>query len=195
MKQEAELVAKLEALKRMFQSLVDRSTGTNVIEAEMMKIIREILVGPTGHSALLKDQDRVNQSMQESELNAEKETTARTCWRDPQLARTLTKMRLKTVKGQLGKARSSLADTMRIVTTTSKKSEAREAWEFVKTTKKEVWKQENSRLQRKVEHLTVRSLECGKHNKFRELDKIWQERKTVVDGENTMSLHRLDTDT
>ena len=193
-RQEAELVARLEAVKRMFLTLVDRSVGTNVIEAEMMGMVKEKLVGPTGHRILQKDQDRVNQRMTENEFDSQNETDDRECWRDLKLVKTLTKMRLKTVKGQLGKARTALADTLRHVTTTCTKDKARESWDLVKSVKSEVWKSENSRLQRKVEHLTTKSSQCSRHNKCRDLDKIWKEKMDSINKDDKESMMKHDSE-
>ena len=56
----AGLVSRLEALRGMYRNMINRKIGTNVVESESMRLIKERLTGPTGHRLLEMDLERVS---------------------------------------------------------------------------------------------------------------------------------------
>ena len=98
----AELVARLEILKIMYRDLVKHSVGTNVIESEASRMIRERVAGPMGHRLIVNDM-RMKPS---EEIESEPERLVLHCWRNQALVRKLTGVRLKLVGKQLKKAKN-----------------------------------------------------------------------------------------
>ena len=166
----AELVTRLESLRYMYKHLVAKEVGTNVVEAEVSRMVKECVSGPTGHRLLeVEGTDRVviEKDGSETVIGGLK------CWRDVGLVRKMTMIRLKVVEKQLKKARLAMRDEMRFVTVTRTKGEVRKAWK-VRLVKKEMWDQEHARIQRKVAHLCRRAKDCRRLKACRELDRMWE---------------------
>ena len=84
----------------------------------------------------------------------------------------LMNVRLKEVRKSLKEAKGALAKEVKFVSATRNKVGVRLAWEEIRETRRETWRLESARLQRKVEHLDKKSKECRRHKVCRELDKM-----------------------
>ena len=158
--QAAELVARLEILRTMYKSLMSCGVGTNMIEAESSKLVKERLVGPTGHRLLLIGSEGVDSAVTESELT---KRVGLHSWRDPAMVRRLTGIRMKVVSRQLKQAREVLSKELRFISTTKGKVEIGRSWQDTRDIRKQVWVEEHPRTQRKINHLMRRAKECGIH--------------------------------
>ena len=157
------LVVRLELLKRMYRVLMKRGVGTNVIECEHIRMIKERVSGPTGHRLIVDGPGEDQEEMRE--LGTEQEKLK--CWRDPSLVRRLTGVRVKVLAKQLKKAKEVFKKEMKFVETTKSNPEAMKAWEEVKEIRKEIWAEESPRINRKINHLMRKANQCMKH-------KTWQ---------------------
>ena len=94
------------------------------------------------------------------------------CWRDPKLVKRLTGFRLRVVSSKMREARRVLSKELRIIASTSSKTETGRKWQEVRDVQKEVWEAENPKHQQKVGHMVWRLLQCGSHKVCRIIDKL-----------------------
>ena len=170
----AELVGRLEAITSMYKSLVSMKVGTNMIESECRRIVKERELGPTGHRLLEVGQGGSSREGFKTETTS---SEGLHCWRDLQLIKKMTEVRRKLVKERLKKARQVLAQEMKYVSSVMSKAETGKAWSEVREIRREVWLEEQGRLQRKIKHLAMRAANCSCHKDCRELDQEWEKRQ------------------
>ena len=154
--------------------------GTNIIESEHMRMIRERVSGPTWHRLI------ENERGEEGDSTSEKsEMTERSkCWRDPGMIRKLTAVREKVLTKQLKKAKDVFKREMKVVESTGDRCEIEKAWEEVKEVRREVWDKETPRVNRKIEHLSKKAGRCESHKICRELDNIYSDRMKEMKKKN-----------
>ena len=88
-------------VKKMYSVLKKRNVGMNIIESESMIMVRERVSGPTWHRLI--DNDRGDEGDKMMEMN---DTTEKSkCWRDPEMIRKLTTVRVKVMLKQIKKAK------------------------------------------------------------------------------------------
>ena len=168
----ARLVVRLELLKIMYRVLMKRGVGTNIIECEHIRMIKERVSGPTGHRLIEDGPGEDQEEMRE--LGTEQEKLK--CWRDPSLVRRLTGVRVKVLAKQLKKAKEVFKKEMKFVEMTKSNPEVMKAWEEVKEIRKEIWAEESPRINRKIDHLTRKANQCMKHKTCKELRAIWDKK-------------------
>ena len=80
----AELVSRLEVIRKMFGTLFKLAVGTNVIECDAMRIVRERLAGPTGHRTVVERNCDNQKTVEEVEVRSQDCSTTQ-CWRDEKI--------------------------------------------------------------------------------------------------------------
>ena len=68
---------------------------------------------------------------------------------------------------------------MRGFSATHQRKETGEAWNTVREIRKSVWKEEQAKHSRKINHLVGRSRNCNKHKMCRDLDTLWIKRSGI----------------
>ena len=173
----AELVAKLEVLQKMYKELTKLGVGTVVVEAEMWRLVKERMAGPTGHRLLLDQRCCDEQRLVEKDPEDVGESATEQCWRDPRLVRRLLALRKSLVTKQLAKARKTLVTELKSAAVISGPgTQSRKVWESSRKTRSSVWSREHPKHQQKVAHLVRRANNCSSHNNCRKIDKIWESR-------------------
>ena len=175
----AELVTKLEIIKKMYVTLFKVGVGTNVIERDAMRIVREKLAGPTGNGIVLQRQCEA-QKTQEEVTPRDQECSPTQCWRDVKIVNKLTGLRRKIVSDQLRSARVKLREQMKSYSATHSRRETIDAWKEVRTTRNQVRHEEQPKHAKKINHLIGRAQKCDKHTMCRELDALWLKRTKVT---------------
>ena len=98
------------------------------------------------------------------------------CWRDPNLVRKLTKVRMRVVTRQLKTAKSRFQEEVRYVSRALTQAEASSALKDANDVRS-TWASENPRLQKKVSHLVMKAGKCESHKVCREVDKLDKEKQ------------------
>ena len=160
----------------MYKTLLKISVGMNLIESEAMRMIKECVVGPTGHQLLVTNVEGGGDEEDPAEVSVFSTSQDR-CWRDPKLVRKLTSVRIRTVTAKLRQARKVLADELRYLAVTCPKTVVGQAWQEVRDARRKSWNEESLKRQQQIDHLTQKMMNCATHKTCREIDELMRQKK------------------
>ena len=128
-----------------------------------MSIVWERVNGPTGHPLIVNELSECQKPSQDQSELVMRLKSGGQCWRDVQLVKNLTRVRMEVVKRQWNESKAKHSLSARVLSTTTTREEMREIWSQVMEIRRETWRNEDSIHQRKTSHLVKKSRDCAKH--------------------------------